>query len=162
MNLLVIATIASIVLLTDGCNRTNVIPERLEGKVDRDLRYADIKDNPQADQGKLMLAGGKVLSAHRKQDGTHIEVLQIPLSQDLIPDHNVAESKGRLKRGTVYVTLGRMEDKGFICARTEEAPEGAGGLPRRLYQATPLGLRVHRAWSLMLRELKTLKPAATK
>ena len=74
----------------------------------------------------------------------------------------VDASRGKLKRGTIYVTLGRMEDKGFICSRTEEAPEGAGGLPRRLYQATPLGLRVHKAWSLMLRELKTLKPAATK
>ena len=28
----------------------------------------------------------------------------------------VAASKGRLKRGTVYVTLGRMEDKGYIAS----------------------------------------------
>jgi DNA-binding PadR family transcriptional regulator len=65
----------------------------------------------------------------------------------------VAGSKGRLKRGTIYVTLGRMEDKGFVTSRTEAAPDGAGGLPRRLYEATPLGLRVRDAWSAMLLQL---------
>jgi PadR family transcriptional regulator len=65
----------------------------------------------------------------------------------------VAASKGRLKRGTVYVTLGRMENKGYVTSRAEEAPDGAGGLPRRLYEATPHGLRVLKAWSLLLRHL---------
>lgn len=65
----------------------------------------------------------------------------------------VAASKGRLKRGTIYVTLGRMEDKGYVTSRTEDAPEGAGGLPRRLYEATPYGLRVLKAWAALLRHL---------
>lgn len=65
----------------------------------------------------------------------------------------VATSKGRLKRGTVYVTLGRMEDKGYVSARTEDAPDGAGGLPRRLYEATPFGLRVLKAWTTLLHHL---------
>jgi hypothetical protein len=42
----------------------------------------------------------------------------------------VSASRGRLKRGTVYVTLGRMEDKGYITSRTEPAPADEGGLPR--------------------------------
>ncbi len=51
----------------------------------------------------------------------------------------VSASRRRLKRGTVYVTLGRMEDKGYVTSRqTPPAPE-AGGLPRRLYEATPFG-----------------------
>src|SRR3954470_5207942 len=54
----------------------------------------------------------------------------------------VAASRRRLKRGTVYVTLGRMEDKGYITSRQEEAPPEAGGLPRRVYQVTPLGRRL--------------------
>ena len=66
----------------------------------------------------------------------------------------VDDSRGKLKRGTVYVTLGRMEDKGLITSRTEDPPDGAGGLPRRLYRPTPQGLRVFRAWSAFLRELK--------
>ena len=65
----------------------------------------------------------------------------------------VAASKGRLKRGTVYVTLGRMEDKGYVTSRAEDAPDGAGGLPRRLYVATPHGLRVLKAWSTLLQHL---------
>ena len=65
----------------------------------------------------------------------------------------VAASKGRLKRGTVYVTLGRMEDKGYVSARAEDAPDGAGGLPRRLYKATPYGLRVLKAWATLLQHL---------
>ena len=66
----------------------------------------------------------------------------------------VDDSRGKLKRGTVYVTLGRMEDKGLITSRTEDPPDGAGGLPRRLYRPTPQGLRVFRAWSAFLRKLK--------
>ena len=65
----------------------------------------------------------------------------------------VAASKGRLKRGTVYVTLGRMETKGYVTSHVEDAPEGAGGLPRRLYEATPFGLRVLKAWSTLLQHL---------
>jgi DNA-binding PadR family transcriptional regulator len=65
----------------------------------------------------------------------------------------VAASKGRLKRGTVYVTLGRMEDKGYVTAHAEDAPDGAGGLPRRLYDATPYGLRVWKAWTTLLHHL---------
>jgi outer membrane lipoprotein len=95
MNLVTIAVMSGLVLCVGGCNRTNVIPERLEGKVDRDLRYADIKHNPEAYKGKLILAGGKVLSAERLKEGTKIEVLQIPLSEDLIPAGREAESKGR-------------------------------------------------------------------
>ena len=39
-------------------------------------------------------------------------------------------SEGRLKRGTVYVTLGRMQEKGYLESRQEPLPEGAIGLPR--------------------------------
>jgi len=59
----------------------------------------------------------------------------------------VAASKHRLKRGTVYVTLGRMEEKGYLTSHLEDAPSEAGGLPRRLYQPTALGRRVLAAFS---------------
>ena len=59
----------------------------------------------------------------------------------------VTASRGRLKRGTVYVTLGRMEDKGYITSRPEAAPADAGGLPRRLYEPSALGRRVQAAWA---------------
>ena len=68
----------------------------------------------------------------------------------------VAASRGRLKRGTVYVTLGRMEEKGYIRSHLEDAPPDAGGLPRRLYEATPLGRRVLDAWAQVARLLPEL------
>jgi len=59
----------------------------------------------------------------------------------------VAASRRRLKRGTVYVTLGRMEEKGYVTSHLEAAPSEAGGLPRRIYQPTALGRRVLAAWT---------------
>ena len=46
----------------------------------------------------------------------------------------VDASRGRLKRGGIYVTLGRMEEKGLV--RSEEGDSG-----RRLYRPTALGER---------------------
>ena len=65
----------------------------------------------------------------------------------------VASSRRRLKRGTVYVTLGRMEEKGFITSRLEDAPPEAGGLPRRVYEPTALGRRMLDARSHLARLL---------
>jgi DNA-binding PadR family transcriptional regulator len=58
----------------------------------------------------------------------------------------VTESDGVIGRGTVYVTLARMQDKGFIGSRQEAQPAGATGLPRRLYRIAGEGARVLRAW----------------
>jgi PadR family transcriptional regulator, regulatory protein PadR len=65
----------------------------------------------------------------------------------------VAASGKRLKRGTVYVTLGRMEEKGYIVSRLESAPPAGGGLPRRLYEITTFGRRVKVAWTHIARQL---------
>lgn len=55
-------------------------------------------------------------------------------------------SEGRLKRGTVYVTLGRMHEKGYLESRQEALPPGAIGLPRRLYRPTGFAVRALAAW----------------
>jgi DNA-binding PadR family transcriptional regulator len=60
----------------------------------------------------------------------------------------VQGSGGRLLRGTVYVTLSRMEDKGYVESRQEEPDPACIGLPRRLYRATGLGRRVFDAMEL--------------
>lgn len=70
----------------------------------------------------------------------------------------VEASTGRLKRGSIYVTLGRMETKGFVESRQEARAAGAIGLPRRLYRATPYGLKVRDAYR-MLRDALALRPA---
>jgi DNA-binding PadR family transcriptional regulator len=70
----------------------------------------------------------------------------------------VEASGGKVKRGSVYVTLARMEAKGFVESRQEERAAGAIGLPRRLYRATLYGLKVRDAYRL-LRAALALKPA---
>jgi DNA-binding PadR family transcriptional regulator len=62
----------------------------------------------------------------------------------------VAASGGALKRGTIYVTLGRMEEKGYVVSRLEDAPPAAGGLPRRVYAPTPFGREVMGAWTTVM------------
>jgi DNA-binding PadR family transcriptional regulator len=65
----------------------------------------------------------------------------------------VEASDGRLKRGTVYVTLGLLEQKGYVESEQETPEPGAIGLPRRVYRPTGLGERALRAWTTLAREL---------
>ena len=58
----------------------------------------------------------------------------------------VEQSGGLLKRGTVYVTLGRMVKKGYVGSHKEPAPPTAPGTPRRQYELTGEGARILRAW----------------
>jgi DNA-binding PadR family transcriptional regulator len=59
----------------------------------------------------------------------------------------VEESNGKLKRGTVYVALGRLEEKGYVSSRREAGDSDAPGQrsPRRLYRPTGLGAKVFQA-----------------
>lgn len=68
----------------------------------------------------------------------------------------VATSRRRLKRGTVYVTLDRMEGKGYVQSRHEEPRPDASGLPRRLYCVTGFGRKVFEIWQ-MAREVGRLQ-----
>jgi PadR family transcriptional regulator PadR len=65
----------------------------------------------------------------------------------------VERSDGALKRGTVYVTLGRMEAKGLVESVQEPLPPGGIGLPRRIYRPTALGKSMLHAWNAFTREL---------
>lgn len=57
----------------------------------------------------------------------------------------VKKSEGRLKLGTIYLTLSRMEEKGFATSRKELEPTLV--VPRRLYKITGDGARIYQAWS---------------
>lgn len=65
----------------------------------------------------------------------------------------VRASEGELKRGTVYVTLSRMADKGYVDHRVEDPPPGETGPPRRIYHATGHGQRVFAAWEMLRAQL---------
>ena len=73
---------------------------------------------------------------------SRLEALVIDLLAAHAPTYGldlVARSSGRLKRGSVYVTLGRMEQKGYVTSRLDD--RSGEGPPRRLYEPTALGLR---------------------
>lgn len=58
----------------------------------------------------------------------------------------VRQAQGGLARGTVYVTLGRMEDKGWVTSEAEPRKPNVSGIPRRLYSVTRQGASVYRQW----------------
>ncbi|HEX8738028.1 MAG TPA: helix-turn-helix transcriptional regulator [Pyrinomonadaceae bacterium] len=62
-------------------------------------------------------------------------------------------SNGGIKRGTIYTTLQRMEDKGFVTSYQEEKPDDVSGIPRRLYEITGSGQRALQAYELMKEDL---------
>ena len=73
----------------------------------------------------------------------------------------VRASEGRVKQGTLYVTLNRMSEKGYVTSRQEEQTPGAIGPPRRLYRVTGFGVRVFSAWAELAAQFPSgrLEPA---
>ena len=70
--------------------------------------------------------------------------LLIANSREMYGLELVEKSGGTLKRGTIYVTLGRLEEKGYI--KSHKEPESPGvASPRRLYKPTGLGVNVFKA-----------------
>jgi DNA-binding PadR family transcriptional regulator len=57
----------------------------------------------------------------------------------------VENSDGHLKRGTIYVTLQRLSEKGYVTSREELPISPQIGIARRLYSITGLGEAVFKA-----------------
>jgi DNA-binding PadR family transcriptional regulator len=73
------------------------------------------------------------------------EVLRLLIVEGEMYGLELVGASQAIKRGTVYVTLGRMADKGFVESR-EVKPQHEPGMPRRLYRATAFGARMFNAW----------------
>ena len=80
-------------------------------------------------------------------------ILDLLVNQGSMYGLEMIRASDDLKRGTVYVTLGRMAEKGYVESHLEDAPEG--GVARRVYQATGHGKRVLTVWERM-REVAAL------
>lgn len=89
------AILALTVLSGTACNRYHVIPETLEGQVNEKATFQTVQASPQSYKGELVVWGGEVLKATRLEKQTRLEVLQLPLTDDLVPAADRAESKGR-------------------------------------------------------------------
>lgn len=66
--------------------------------------------------------------------------LLVTLNRELYALELARLSKGKLRPGTIYVTVGRLVDKGFIEGR-EDKREDTG--MRRMYKPTASGQRVY-------------------
>jgi PadR family transcriptional regulator PadR len=73
-------------------------------------------------------------------------ILRMLVVREMYGQELVKQSEGELKRGTVYVTLQRMEEKGFVTSTQEERPQSEGGIPRRRYRIAGEGQRVLHAY----------------
>jgi len=79
-----------------GCAGVPVVPPDLKEKVDRSVTFEQVKASPLTHKGQFIVVGGVVLSAKPlKQDGTRIEILQLPLDSDDEPLSRLMDSKGR-------------------------------------------------------------------
>lgn len=70
----------------------------------------------------------------------------------------IIKKEPRLKRGTIYVLLGRLEEKGFVKSR-QRVEANVSGLPRRVYAITGAGVAVRQAHRALDEALKHFGPA---
>jgi outer membrane lipoprotein len=85
-----------VALAGSGCSSgPKVIPPELETQIDSSLSFPQILASPGAYTGTTVLLGGEILSAKRVKDGTQLEILQLPVSQDRPPAERRQESQGR-------------------------------------------------------------------
>jgi DNA-binding PadR family transcriptional regulator len=74
----------------------------------------------------------------RLPSGKELMVLAMLSSRHEMYGLEMVKASNRLARGTVYVLLGRMEEKGYISSRQVKV-ENASGMPRRVYRMSGLG-----------------------
>jgi DNA-binding PadR family transcriptional regulator len=91
--------------------------------------------------------------------GKERAILELLAGRELYGLELVRLSEGTLKRGTIYTTLGRMQDKGLVESRVEIKPDNVPGIPRRHYRATADGLRFLAAEELAERFILEGAPA---
>jgi outer membrane lipoprotein len=90
-------TLICISFFASGCySRYQVIPDNLEDKVNHQLTFQEIQDNPEAYTDEVVVVGGEVLSVDRLPDATRIEILQLPLNSDFVPANRRTKTEGRL------------------------------------------------------------------
>jgi len=72
----------------------------------------------------------------------------------------IEERAGRAPaRGAVYVTLERLEEKGYLESWLGEPAAERGGRPRRYYRVRPAGVRaLEESWTALRRMWQGLKP----
>ena len=87
-----LVVILPLMLLSTGCS--HLISEQSRGLADRTVTFSQLKDNPEACRGKLVLLGGKVAAVTQAQGGTWLDIAEHRLDSLEQPDA-VVPSRGR-------------------------------------------------------------------
>lgn len=90
-------------LLLSGCasSRRDAVqleyqpPPELQSQVEQRISFANVKADPVAYKGRIILLGGEVLTAKRLADRTRLEILHLPLNEFNEPTMNRSASQGR-------------------------------------------------------------------
>jgi outer membrane lipoprotein len=71
------------------------MPPELATQIDTSVNFVDLKAAPANYVGRVIMAGGVVISAKRTKDQTEIEVLQLPLEEGRPSTRDRLRSEGR-------------------------------------------------------------------
>ena len=74
---------------------------------------------------------------------TEVAVLELLAGKEMY-GLEMVKASDRLTRGSIYVILNRMEDKGLVSSRAAETAGPSAG--RRIYSITGLGQKAYAAW----------------
>src|SRR5207249_9804804 len=66
--------LAAVLLLVTGCVSSQLVPTDMEPQIARDLSFEALKAESEKFRGRVVVLGGKVLSAKRLKEATQIEV----------------------------------------------------------------------------------------
>ena len=78
-----------------GCSSLRAVPESYLMPVDKSVRFSELKQSPDSYRGRTILEGGRIVDTKTLQDGTWIEVLQLPLDRWDMPQKDTTQSGGR-------------------------------------------------------------------
>lgn len=111
MNVIPVVFCALVLLAEIGCSRYQVIPVHLANHVNREASFEQIKASPNQYRGQVVVWGGEVLKATRDANRTVIEILQLPLNNDLTPVEARTSSRGRF---LAYDNKGEIIDPAIL------------------------------------------------
>jgi outer membrane lipoprotein len=100
----VLTVLATAVLLV-GCAKSahqtgqdqleRLVPHDVLSQVDETVKFADLRADPRQYIGRTVMFSGLALRSRRVNDGTEIEVLEVPTDRGLSPSDRKSRSEGR-------------------------------------------------------------------
>lgn len=90
-----------------GC--ASVVPEALQGQVDRDLAFSDLQSDPDRYQGRMVALGGWIAGVHSDDGLTELEIEELPLGEKFDSPMLYAKSGGRF----VVAHMGQLDPQRY-------------------------------------------------